>query len=267
MKIKLHSSLKKAFISKRQKFVVGVVVLSLSLFLIEHFMGKSGLIQVVLISALSNVFLFWALNKDLRENFSYQIFILPFFYTIALGLFYLLVPQRLLIKITLTGVYALGIYSIFLSQNIFTISSIRTIALLSSARTVSFIATLFSYFFLMNVIFALHINLFVTLILIAISTFMLVIHSIWTYALEKKLKEMVPWGMMLTICLSEVSLLLWFWPSTPTIISLFLTGVFYIVTGLSHLWFEKRLFKGVILEYIWVAFVVFTVLVIFTSWA
>lgn len=266
MKRKLPVFFKKTFFSKRQRFVTGVVFLSLSLFLIEHFMGKSGIFFVILIAALSDAFLYWALHRDLKENFSPQVFMLPFFYTLALGLFYLLVPQRILIKLILTLVYALGIYSVFLSQNIFTVSSIRTIALLSSARTVSFVITLFSYFFLATVIFSLHLNIFITLILIAFSSIHLVIHSIWTYALDKNLKETVPWGIMLTICLTEVSLLLWFWPSTPTIISLFLTGVFYIVVGLSHLWFERRLFKGVILEYIWVAFVVFTVLALFTSW-
>lgn len=229
-------------------------------------MGKSGLIPVVVISALSDVFLYWALHRDLKENFSSQVFILPVFYTLALGLFFLLVPQRLLIKFALTAIYALGIYSIFLSQNIFTVSSIRTIALLSSARTVSFVTTLFSYFFLTDVIFALHLNIFITLFFIAVSSFAIIIHSIWTYTLDKNLKESIPWGVMLTICLSEFSLLLWLWPSTPTIISLFLTGVLYIVVGLSHLWFEKRLFKGVIWEFIWVAFVVFTVLVMFTNW-
>lgn len=267
MRKKIPLFLKKTFFSKRQRFVAGVIVLSLSLFLIEHFMGKSGIFLVILIAALSDVFLYWALHRDLKDNFSVQVFILPFFYTLALGLFYLLVPERILIKLIMTSIYALGIYSVFLSQNIFTVSSIRTIALLSSARTVSFVTTLFSYFFLATVIFSLHLNIVITLILIAFSSFQLVIHSIWTYALDKKLKEIIPWGAMLTICLSEVSLLLWFWPSTPTIISLFLTGVFYIVVGLSHLWFEKRLFKGVIVEYIWVAFVVFTVLVLFTSWA
>lgn len=267
MKKKLPSVLKKTFFSKRQRFVAGVVFLSSSLFLIEHFMGKSGLPLVFLVAALSDVFLYWALHKDLKEVFSSQVFILPFFYTLALGFFYLLVPQRLLIKLILTIIYALGIYSVFLSQNIFTVSSIRTIALLSSARTVSFVTTLFSYFFLMVVIFSMHLNIFVTIVLIALSSFALVIHSIWTYALDKKLNEITPWGTMLTICLSEVALLLWFWPSTPTIISLFITGVFYIIVGLSHLWFEKRLFKGVILEYVWVAFVVFTVLVLFTPWA
>lgn len=266
MKIKTPKFLKKSFLTKRQRLVAGVIILSFSLFIVEHFIGKLGIYFVFPLAFLTNVFLYWALHRDLKENFSPQVFILPFIYTLAFGLFYLLVPARLIVKLSLTVIYALGIYSVFLSQNIFTVSSIRTIALLSSARTVSFIITLLSFFFLGNVIFSLHLNILFTAILLALSSFLLILQSIWNYTLDKRLKEGIPWGAMLTVCILQVAILLWFWPSTPTIISLFLTGFFYIIVGLSHLWFEKRLFRSVLWEYIWVAVVVFIVLVAFTSW-
>jgi hypothetical protein len=74
------------------------------------------------------------------------------------------------------------------------------------------------------------------------------------------------WVSALTICIIEIATVLWFWPSSPTVISLFLTGFLYILAGLSHIWFEKRLFKGVLWEYVWVGFVVVLVLLLFTPW-
>ncbi len=267
MKIRVVISKKRKLLTKRQRFVSGVVLLSLMLFLVEHFVGKSGLPLIILISVLADLFMFWALKDDLKDNFAPQAFILPVFFTLAFGLFYLLVPARLIVKIAMTIVYSLGIYSVFLSQNIFTVSSIsKSIALLSGARTVSFVITILSYFFLANVIYSLHLSLFLTIPLLAVSSFPLIIQSIWTYSLDKNIREGVLWGSLLTVCLVEVSLLLWFWPSTPTIVSLFLTGFFYIIVGLSHLWFERRLFRSVLWEYIWVAVFVFFVLVAFTSW-
>lgn len=254
-------------LTKRQKFVTGVLLLSLILFFVEHFLGKSGIYFVIILSFFTDVILYWALKEDLKNNFSPQVFILPFFYTLAFGLFYLLAPERLIAKLFITMIYALGAYSVFLSQNIFIVSSVRTIALFSSARTVSFVITLLSYFFLTNVIFSLHLNIFFTNILLISCSLPLIIQSIWNYSNDKRLKEGIPWGTMLTICILEVSILLWFWPSTPTIIALFLTGFFYIILGLSHLWFEKRLFKSVFWEYVWVAIVVFFVLVAFTPWS
>lgn len=267
IKIRTPSVFKKTIITKRQKFATSVIILSIALFLVEHFLGKSGIYLIIVLSIFTDIFIYWSLKKDLKDNFSPQVFILPFFYTLAFGLFYLLVPERLIVKLFITIIYALGAYSVFLSQNIFTVSSIRTIALFSSARTVSFVITLLSYFFLTNVIFSLHLNIILTNILLVLYSLPLIIQSIWNYSADKRLKEGIPWGVMLTVCIIEVSLLLWFWPSTPTIIALFLTGFFYIILGLSHLWFEKRLFKSVFWEYVWVAIVVFFVLVAFTPWS
>ena len=258
--------IKRLNFTKRQRFAAGVVILSTSLFIIEYLLGKSGIVLVFLLAGLTDVFLFWAIYKDLRENFAPHNFILPFFYTLAFGLFYLLVPSRLLTRFFITTLYAFGLYSIFLSQNIFTVSSIRTIALLSGARTVAFVIVLLVYFFLTNVVFSLHLNIILTLILLFVISFSLILYSIWTYTLEKNITRFLSWGFLLSLCILEVTMILWFWPSTPTIIALFLTGFFYIIVGLSHLWLEKRLFKSVMFEYVWVAAFVLIFLVVFTSW-
>jgi len=251
-------------ISKRQKFIVSVFILSSLLFLLQHLFGKSGVYIAFLLSFLTLILLFWSTFRDLIETRSFQVFILPFFFSLSFGLFYFLVPARFLTRLVMTSLYAVGLYSLLLSVNIFIVSSIRTIALLSSARTVSFTTALLSYFFLSNVVFSLHTNVFITLILIFGFSFPLILQSIWTYTLDKHLFSQIFWVLLLTICLVEISLILWFFPTIPTIMALFLTGFFYIVVGLSLVWFEKRLFKGVIWEYIWVAIVVFLVFVFFT---
>ena len=253
-------------LNKRQKLVSSVLLLTLGLFIAENFLGRGGVVVVFILAFATDLLLFWALFRDLEENFSWQIFILPFFYSLAFGLFYLLVPARFLTRIVMASLYGVGLYSLFLAQNIFTVSAIRTIQLLSSARTVSFTITLLSYFFLINVIYSLHTNLFINSFLVFIFTFPIVLQSVWTYSLDKNLLSNSIWTVSLTAVLVEVSLMLWFWPSTPTLIALFLTGIFYTVVGLSQAWFEKRLFRGVLLEYFWVAIVIFVVLILFTAW-
>lgn len=253
-------------INKRQIFILGVFILSLGLFITQYLFGKSGIVAVFLLSVLTDFFMFWALQKDFKDKSVYQVFILPFFYSLAFGLFYFLVPARFLTRIAVTLVYGLGLYSLFLSENIFTVSAIRTIALLSSARTVSFVITILSYFFLSNVVFSLHLNIFYLLPVLFFFTFPLILHSIWTYSLEIRFNQALMWAGLLTICVLEVGVALWFWPSRPTVIALFLTGFLYSVIGLSQAWFDKRLFRNVILEYVWVAIIVFFVLITFTSW-
>lgn len=252
--------------SKRQRLVISVILLSIGLFVSEYFLGKSGIYFVFMLSVLTDFFLFLALRKDLKDNFMPQIFILPFLFSLSFGMFYFLVPARLLTRIFITGLYATGLYSLFLSENIFTVSSMRTIALLSGARTVTFTLTLLSFFFLSNVTFSLHLNVFITLAIIFVYTFPMVLQSLWIHTLEKNIFSEISWALLLTICLFELSVILWFWPSTPTLISLFLAGVFYSLIGLTQMWFDKRLFRAVIWEYILVSIIVFIALVLYTSW-
>lgn len=250
-------------IPKRQKFIISVVILSLILFSSEQTFGRGGIYMAFLLSVLTDIFVFWAIKEDLKGNFSPQVFILPLFYTLACALFYFLVPARFITRIGMTSLYALGLYSLLLSENIFIVSSIRTIALLSSARTVSFIVTLLSFFFMANVVFSLHLNVFVTLLFVFVFSFPLILHSIWTHTLEKDLRLNFEWTLIIGICVVETAFVLWFWPTSPTIIGLFLTGLFYILVGISQVWLDRRLFKGVMWEYVWVGVIVFLVFVTF----
>ena len=251
---------------KRQKFVIATIVLSLGLFLTEFQFSKSGFSIVFLLAIFTNFFLWWATHDDLKVNKTYQIFILPFFFNLAFGLFYFLTPTIILSRAILTVAYALGLYSLFLSQNILLVSSTKTIALLSGARIVSFVITLISYFFLTNIVYSLRVNIFFVMIFAFIYTYFLVYSSLWTYNLQKTIQNVPTWVLALTVCLVEAVTILWFWPSSPTVLALFLAGFFYITVGLSHVWFEKRLFTGILWEYIWVGCIIFFVLILFTPW-
>jgi uncharacterized membrane protein HdeD (DUF308 family) len=90
-------------------------------------------------------------------------------------------------------------------------------------------------------------------------------HSIWSHTLEKDFRSHLEWVSVIAICIVEIAFVLWFWPTAPTIIGLFLTGLFYILVGISQIWLDKRLFKGVMWEYIWVAVIVFLVFVTFST--
>ena len=262
---RLKRILSKVLLTKRQKFIIGVLVLSLGLFVAEHILGKSGISMILVLSVLTIIFLYYALRQDLEDNFGPQVFILPFFYSLSVGLFYLLVPARFLTRVGMASLYAFGLYSLFLSQNIFTVSSIRTIALLSGARTVSLVLTLLSYFFISNVVFSFHINIFITLLLIFIYSFPMILQSIWIHTLDKNPLAQIFWVLSLSVCLVEVSIFLWFRPSSPTVSALFLTAMFYVLVGLTQAWFEKRLFRSVILEYVWVTIISFIFLVFFAN--
>jgi hypothetical protein len=254
-------------IDKRRKFVIGVIILSIGLFIIESQFAASGIFGAILLSLLTDVFLLWANHQDIKENKSYQVFILPFFYSLGFVLFSQVPKLQIFIShFLLLILYAIGLYSLFLSQNIFVVSSIRTIQLLSSARIVSFFITLILFLFLTNIIFTLHITLLPIILIMIVYTYLLVYHSLWTYTLQKVSQPLFIWTSAITVCLVEAAIILWFWPSNPIFIALFLSGFFYAIVGLSHIWFEKRLFKGILWEYVWVGIIVFFILILSTTW-
>lgn len=253
-------------ISKRQKFIIAVVVLSGTLFFSEYVFNTSALFLAIGLGVATDMFLFFALYKDLRESYAPQAFFLPFLCSVAFGLFYFLTPTRFISRVIITSMYAVSLYALFLSENIFLVASIRTIALLNSARIVTFVISLLSYFFLANIIFTFRLSFLPTTLLIAGSSLLFVSHGLWTYTLEKSLRKDFMWSAILTLCLFELASILWFWPTTPTMLALFLTASFYTLTGLSHMWFDKRLFQTVFWEYAWVVGFACILLVWFTSW-
>ncbi len=252
--------------SKRQKFVLAVFILSLGLFTSEYLFSGYGVAVAGFLAVLTDVFLLGALYEDLQDNFSVQPFILPFLCSLAFGLFYFLTPSRLLSRVLLTSLYAVGLYSVFLSENIFVVASVRTIALLNSARIVTFVITLIAYFFLSNTIFSFRLSFFPTIALFGLFTFLFTLHSIWTYTLEKGIGKDLTWNGILTLCITEIAAVLWFWPTPPTVFALFMAAIFYILAGLVHVWLDKRLFRNVVAEYVWVAIVALFILIWFSSW-
>lgn len=252
--------------SKRQKFVITVVLLSLGLFSSEYLFSGYGVLFAGILAVVTDLFVIISLGDDLTGSFSPYPLVLPFLWSLSFGFFYFLAPARLLTRIILTTIYAVGMYSVLLSENIFVVGSIRTIALLSSARIVTFVISLVAYFFVTNTIFSFRLSIAPTLVLFAIFTFLFLLSSIWTYTLGKDVKEDLLWNIILTICLTEFAGILWFWPTPATVFAIFMTAVFYIFTGLTHVWLDKRLFKSVLWEYLWVGIVAVFVLTWFSNW-
>ncbi len=254
-------------LSKRQKFVAGMILLSSGIFISEYVSGINLIIFSLILSFLTTFILYLSLKEDIKDTFYYPILILPFFFTLSFSLFYPLVPSRLLSRIILTSIFAFGLYSLFLTENIFAVSAIRTITLLRSARIVAFVITIIVLFLLTNIIFSLRLPTYSSHFVIFIITFFLNFQSLWTYSLNREfLAETIFASTMISLSLAELSLILSVWPVDASIYSIFLTGIFYSYSGLTHAWVEKRLFRGVLWEYIWVGFLAILILIFFSRW-
>lgn len=259
---------RKVNLSKRGKFVVSVVTLSLGMFFAEFAQGSIILAFGFVLACFTVLFLYFILRHDIsKRSYYFPIFILPFFYTLSFSLFYSLVPERLITRLILTAIYAFGLYSLFLTENIFAISSLRTINLLRSARIVAFVLTIFVLFFVFNILFSLRLPLFVTPVLVGGVTFLLCTQFLWSYSETRETnREVYIFSGCIALMMGELAAVLLFWPVTAAIYAIFLTGIFYTFSGLSHAWMERRLFKGILWEYVWVGFLSILFLVVFSKW-
>ncbi len=254
-------------LNKRQKFVVAVLILSCGVFLSEYFTGLKLALSALTLAIATDLMLLFVLRKDIKNTFFGPILVLPFFFSLAFPFFYTLVPERLLSRLIITLIYAFGLYSLFLTQNIFAVSGIRTINLLRSARIVAFVITLLVFYFLVNFIFSLRFPPLLTPLVLLPIAFFMNIQSLWTYSLDtSQVKAIAIFSGVIAICILQLSYVLVLWPVNASVYSLFLTGIFYTYSGLCHAWLERRLFKGILWEYIWVGFISVLFLVIFSKW-
>lgn len=254
-------------LSKRQKFVILVFFSTLVFFISGFFSGVEHFVISFALACATSFFLHLILRSDLQKTFYYPLFILPFLYIFSFDLFLLLVPQRLIALIFSTGLFALGLYSLFLTQNIFAVSSIRTISLLRSARIVSFVITIIVLFFLINIVFSMSLPFYLTPFIIAIIVFLLNLQSLWVYILDSSYaRDIIYYSLPISFAIFQLSFVLTLWPVSASIYSIFITGIFYSYSGLTHAWIEKRLFRGILWEYIWVGFLSIFILLVFSQW-
>ena len=107
-------------------------------------------------------------------------------------------------------------------MNIYTVSSSKTIALLRVARGVGFVLTLVTSFLLFDAILSIRQNIFISSSLVFITSFLLFIQGFWSIELEKKIETVImSMSFISSIIVTELSVLIFFWPVTVVVGSLF----------------------------------------------
>lgn len=273
-------------LSKKQKFVLATLFLTVLLFLTEIFFDRNFSARVVpsvIYGLLTDIILYFILRKDLKGSLFHilLLFILPFLYTFSLTLSYMILPSRMIFRVIITLLFAFGLYVLLLTYNIYAVSSIRTIALLRSARVVSFLLTVTVFLILSDIIYSVHFPAMIMPLMIFLLIFVTVLvlnfQSLYLSNINNASNgKILLFSSINSFILSEIALVLTIWPikESMTLISLKpsifyavpLTGIFYVFSGLIQTWFEERLFKGIIWEYVWVGFVSVLILLFFSNW-
>ncbi len=253
--------------TKRKRVVITSILLTLglaSVVLIPNSMRVQG---VFVTSLLSLPLYYWSLRDVIRKNSTLLILVLPPLFTLGVGLFWFLLPSEVLAMLPILILHALGHYAISLTANIFAVSTIRTIALSRAARGVGFVLTLFAAFLLYNAALSLRTAPHLAAILVFVTSYPLFLQALWTSELDSKLtKRLLIYSLVFSYGVMALSIMLFFWPVSLIVGSLFLTIAVYVLLGLGQAQIESKLFPRTVKEYIYIGLGVFLAMFLVTSW-
>jgi hypothetical protein len=124
--------------SKRRKFIVSSLILSLGFIFIQFLDVRFRFIAIGLLSLATLGLSVWSLYEGLGKNATLLTLVLPAMFTAGVGIFWFLLPVSVFTRIPIIIFYGVGIYILCLTSNIYSVAAIRTIALLRAARGVGF---------------------------------------------------------------------------------------------------------------------------------
>ncbi len=254
--------------SKRQSFVLVTAFLTVGLLLTQLAPSSDLRYPMVIgLSLLTYGLAAVALREDLGGVEWVTILTLPTLFTAAVALFYFLLPTRWLTRLPIAILYAMGMYGLLLTENIYNVAANRTIGLLRAAHTVGFLLTLLSFFLLTQTVLAYRLGPFANTMLVVVIAYPLVFQSLWSMDLgQKPSREVSELTAIVVLVLAQVGWIFSFWPIPSTMRALLLTTMLYSLEGMAQQYLSKRLYKKTVIEFFFVTVFVLIVVLLTTRW-
>lgn len=261
------TKVKSIIISKRQQFVIVVFLLTIGLIATQLVQIEQRSLMVVVLGIASFIFSLIVLREDLHGIEYITLGILPTMFTVAVAFFYFLLPVRWLTRLPTALLYALGMYAILLTENIYNVAAERSIQLVRAAHSVGFLTTLVTVFLLYDTVLSFHFSAIINCLLIFAISLPLVLQSLWSMMLEPKLSVgLLQTTLVASFIFCQAAYLLSFWPLNTTIFALFLTTIFYSVNGILQQKIIDRLFANTLREFLGVVIITFLIVLLTASW-
>lgn len=253
--------------TKRQKLVVSSLLLTLGVLGVQSIEIEARYQAIGLLAGVAYGLSAWALFEDLKNIEWLTVLILPVMYPVSVALFYFLLPARLLTRVSILGLFGVGMYALLLTENIFNVAVARTIQLLRAAHAVGFLLTLVVAFFMWDTIFSFRLAPWWIGLLVFASALPLVLQALWSVNLEERITKKV-WQNTLGLSwgVGILGLVIGFWPVTITAASLFLVTGLYVGLGLVQHSLSGRLFRKTVEEYAWVGGLVLVITFLMSRW-
>lgn len=253
--------------TKRRKFIITTFLLLAGFIGINFLDNQFRFYAIGGLSVLTVLFFVWSLSEGLGLNMTVLALVLPLYFTAGVGVFWFLLPVNILARIPVLIFYAAGIYSLLLTNNVFTVTALRSIALFRAARGVGFVLSLVSAFLTYDAVLSLKLPIYFAPVISGLLSFPLFLQGLWAVNPDKNFSgDIFLFSAVFSSVIFEIALVLYFWPVTVVVGSLFLTESVYIMLGLGQAKLEDRLFSQTVREYLAVGLLVFIGTFLATHW-
>lgn len=258
---------RKINLSKREQFVFITVLATVGLLVMQMLPLEWRYVLVILLAGLTYLATAFALREDLQGIEWFTLLLPVTLYTLAVALFYFLLPNRWLFRLPVVLSYAVGFYAQLLTANIYNVAVNRTIGLLRAAHTVGFIISLVTYFLLVQTIFAYRAFPWVNLLGVGGISLLLFLPLFWVLEFSEKISTRLwQFVLVLTLIQLEFAWILSFYPIVTTLKALLLTTSFYVQAGITQEYLQNRLYKRDFYEFIFVLLSMIFVVSLTTHW-
>lgn len=259
--------------SKRLRYLISSCVLAIGSVLLLNLPYESryfGIMAGVVVL----VFCFWFGLGLMFESGIYtrlMTVVLPVCFYLGWTLFDMLLPLNWLGILVVSGVLGGVMYTLFLVENVFVVAiGYKTVPLYRAAYTVGLIILLITAFLLFNSVFSFKWNYWLNSLIVFGLSVLIFLYQFWAVAIElpndgndKKLSLYV---LVPSIVLTEMALVLSFWPVGIFKGSLYLVLAVYVLASLIQAKIRERLFRRIWLEFVWITVAVVAGIIIMTRW-
>jgi hypothetical protein len=258
---------------KRIKYLISSVIATIGFYFFvslpysSHYYGL--LVGIVLVA-----FCFWfglGIIFDQSLYIRLMSVVLPIGFFVGFGLFAALLPQTFLTIFLLSLFFGGVLYVMFLVENVFLVSiGYRTPPLYRAAYTVGLMMLLLTTFFLFDSLFSFKLIYWLNAIFVLVISaiiFMYVFYSVTIELLDDgKEKNLVAYVLVPAFLMSQLGLVLSFWPVGIFRGSIYLVAAVYVLSGLLQLDLRDRLFKKSFTIFAWITIAIILGMFLTTSW-
>ncbi len=250
---------------RREKFIITSLMLAGLLLLIQALPLEWRLwasLGFVLLTYFTSA---WALYDHLNGTEWFSIVPMPALFAGSVAMVYTLLPGSVLSKIAVFLIFAIGIYALLLTANIYSVAKGRSIQLLHAAHAVGFWFMMLASLLYTNVIYAYRLHPLIIGLGVALLHFPLIFVSLWSIQLKERVsQEVVMYSVMFALLIGEFALILSLLPLSVWYSALFIMSLMYLTVSYVRSVLLGRLFARTFAEYALAAsFVVGFFLIVF----